>query len=111
LSPDGTIVAFTEISQRVLAFVSVVDGSLICTSRPSNIIPNAGLAFDAAGKRIARCNINIADVFIEDADCGPNLMRLSGHRSAAFNARFSADGTRLVSLSKDRVLKSWDLPN
>jgi WD40 repeat protein len=43
-----------------------------------------------------------------DAADGSELLTLSGHRDSVYSCAWSADGTRIVSGSRDNTLRMWD---
>ena len=67
--------------------------------------PVSSASFDPRGSRIVVAAHKTADV--RDARTGVSV-RLRGHDAAVTDARFSSDGMRVVTASKDRTARIWD---
>lgn len=55
------------------------------------------------------CSTANSDILIVNADSGEEILRLKGHKSRVFSARYSRDYRYVVSYSEDQQIIIWDL--
>ncbi len=64
------------------------------------------IEFNSAGSKILVAGETSAKVW--DAQNGQQLLNLKGHTGTVFSARFSPDGKKVVTTSRDKTAKIWD---
>lgn len=110
-SPDGTRLA-----------VACIDGTAkVWSVAPSSAGPpgqlllslnlsgqGLGVSFSPDGTRLATSDFG-GKVVVWDAASGRELLNLSGHVNAVYNASFSPDGTRLATSGRDNTARVWDI--
>jgi WD40 repeat protein len=67
------------------------------------------ISVDAEGRRMAINGRDRIDVY--DVETGYHLTTLRGHATRISSIEISADGTRLISGSRDQTAKLWQLPD
>jgi WD40 repeat protein len=71
--------------------------------RPLVVLSPAGDSFVVAGG-------TGGELFLKSAETGELKARLAGHTDVVHAARFSPDGRRLITVSLDNTVRSWDVP-
>ena len=75
----------------------------------TNQLGRAIVAISPDGRFIATGYLSDTDVRIWDASSGTLVNRLCGHSDGILSVAFTPDGKGLVSGSRDRTLKYWEL--
>jgi WD40 repeat protein len=65
-----------------------------------------GVAFSPDGKQVLTGNGNVASLW--DAQTGRGLRQFSEHTDSVNSARFSLDGTTILTASSDKTVRLWD---
>ncbi len=104
VSADGRLVALADWTEREAVLVFDLDRP----QRPRSLaaLQCEALAFSPSGNRIAAGHQD--DLRVYDLQTGGQPMILSGHSNTLSGVAFSPDGTRLATVSHDRLLKIWD---
>jgi WD40 repeat protein len=99
-SPDGRMLATTA-SPASIRVWSAATGDHIAHLRGNEL-----LAFSADGSRVV--TTVDAGALVSDTRTGAVVARLRGHRGFVRDARFSPDGTRVVTTGSDGTARTWD---
>ena len=119
-SPDGRILAVASGEGRTTSLVTVVDVAtgnrrFTMTRSGEGIV---GVAFAPDGRRIAvavgSLDLNTiskrpGEILILDAATGGLVATLTGHTGPLTSVTYSADGTRLASVSMDHTARVYDV--
>jgi WD40 repeat protein len=65
-------------------------------------------AFSPDGKQIALTSPESGDVYLYNAETGQELFTLWGHKKPAVSVNFNANGTQIITTSKDSTARIWD---
>jgi WD40 repeat protein len=108
ISEDGkTVVTNDAAGVRVWEARS---GKLRSSLQPESIGHHWAVGVSPDGKTVATASGGIFSTALAlwDAGTGKRLSDVPGHLSTITAAAFSADGARLLTLSKDRTLRTWE---
>jgi WD40 repeat protein/serine/threonine protein kinase len=104
-SPDGKrLVIVNNRTQDKIDLYDVASGDKIRVLKP-NYIVNC-IAFSPRSNRIASGGDRIVDIW--DISSGHKLVSFKGHTAEVDAVAFSPDGSRLVSIDRERTLKLWE---
>lgn len=107
LSPDGTQVAFAEYSVRENVTVYDREGQAAPKQFPARQCEC--VAFSPDGRWLAAGHMDDLHLFDLQTNHGPIVLK--GHTNTLRSAAFSPDGKWLATVSDDRLLKVWRLPD
>ena len=93
---------------RGASLIEIATGKVLLTTDTAGGAVPMSIAFSPNGERIA-IGASSGLIVILDARTGERIFRLRGHRRGVQGVVFTPDGLSLLSVAKDRCLKSWDL--
>ena len=107
VNSDGTLVATTGNDGTARVWDAKSGDEVLKISLPEP----AGIAFDPGGTYLAVADISLFGGSIEiwDVISGQKMLTLAGHEQGTNDVVFISNGTKLISVGQDQLVKIWDV--
>jgi len=107
-SPDGKHVAAGTGDRTLLVWDTAKGDAPLKLNLPAGSGGILSAAYSPDGRRIAGGAEGVGDIGVWDAGSGQLLTVLKGHSASVDALAFSVDGSRIVSGSRDKMIRVWD---
>jgi len=109
VSPDVKMIACGGMNERQIAFHDVATGKEVQLLKGMTTRPVNALAFSVDGRVLAAGDGMDGSINLWEMATGQKFQTFEGHKGAISNIAFSADGTLLLSCSRDTTALAWDV--